>query len=103
MDVLEYDNKKEKNIKLTINEVRDVMRIVQNYQSLKIVKNIIEFSPERIEQFGFDESDFYKLESELKEADKKCRNWWSTISNKYDLPNETAFHINYNTCILTIK
>lgn len=56
MDVLEYDNKKEKNIKLTINEVRDVMRIVQNYQSLKIVKNIIEFSPGRIEQFGFDES-----------------------------------------------
>lgn len=97
MDVL-----KEKVILLTRSEVRSIMVIVQKYRSLKIVKNILETEPQRVEEFGFTWSDFKKIDDELAEAGGSCREWWLSVSQKYDLPVEAGFSVNYSICSLTL-
>lgn len=92
----------EKVIQLTRSEVRTIMMIVQKYQSLRVVKNILETEPMRVEEFGFLWSDFENLDNELKEADDNCRDWWLTIATKYGLPEKAGFRVNYSMCSLTL-
>lgn len=91
------------NATLTVSEVRALMKLVQRLQSLKSVKLILDSNPERVKEFGFDEHNFENLESEISDANNNCYQWWKSISSKYHLPYNSKFHVNYETCSLTIS
>lgn len=91
-----------KSVQITQSEVYTIMRVVQKAQAYKVVKNILEMSPERVNEFGFDLHDFSNIDNELKAADKECQKWWIEIANKYDLPKEASFSVRFENSTLTV-
>ena len=92
----------EKNIELTSDEVRDIMSRVQKLNSIRTIDLILKNNPDTVDEFCLDRSVFANVEIELSNIDKDCRKWWNEICEKYKLPNDSAFKVDYESCVLTL-
>lgn len=89
-------------IEISVEEVMDIMFKVQKYNSMRTLKLILEEEPNKIFEFGFSESQFESVEKEFLKCDKICREWWGKICLKYNIPEESKFRVDYETCTLTV-
>lgn len=92
----------ERNIELTSYEVKEIMRRVQKFNSIRIIDLIIKNNSNVVEEFCLDENIFANVETELLDADKDCREWWNEICEKYKLQEDSSFKIDYESCVLTL-
>lgn len=92
----------EKSIIITQDEVVDIMKKVQKFNSIRTVDLIMDKKPSIISEFNFDEEEFNCVKEELLESDKDCRKWWKNICEKYQIEEERGFKVDYETSTLTV-
>lgn len=83
-------------------EVREIMLKVQRYHALETIRNIIAANPDCIDEFGLDDRDFQNVEMDISESERDCQDWWDKIAEKYHLPQNSKFQLDYESCILEI-